>query len=208
MENYKYELVHHGTKGMKWGVRRYQNTDGSLTPAGKKRYQNADGSLNEKGKEFYRQRDKERREEARANVSSGSKAGSTMLARKEMKDRISEIELKKRYDELTYEPSTLEKSKDVVDATADTVNRLKTLERNTRPKDTIIKMDLTSMSDQQMRNEINRALLERQYNEMFAPRKSHRGREIAGKVLEVGGGILAVGSTALSIAVAIKKLKE
>ena len=31
-------LVHHGTKGMKWGIRRYQNKDGSLTPAGKKRY--------------------------------------------------------------------------------------------------------------------------------------------------------------------------
>ena len=32
------ELLHWGTKGMKWGVRRYQNKDGSLTPAGKKRY--------------------------------------------------------------------------------------------------------------------------------------------------------------------------
>lgn len=32
------ELYHWGTKGMKWGIRRYQNKDGSLTPAGKKRY--------------------------------------------------------------------------------------------------------------------------------------------------------------------------
>lgn len=32
------ELYHHGTKGQKWGIRRYQNADGSLTPAGKKRY--------------------------------------------------------------------------------------------------------------------------------------------------------------------------
>lgn len=31
-------LVHHGIKGQKWGVRRFQNPDGTLTDAGKKRY--------------------------------------------------------------------------------------------------------------------------------------------------------------------------
>lgn len=31
-------LVHHGIKGMKWGVRRYQNEDGSLTSEGRNRY--------------------------------------------------------------------------------------------------------------------------------------------------------------------------
>lgn len=31
-------LSHHGIKDMRWGIRRYQNKDGSLTPAGKKRY--------------------------------------------------------------------------------------------------------------------------------------------------------------------------
>ena len=38
--NDSYELQHHGILGMKWGVRRYQNSDGSLTEAGKKRYFN------------------------------------------------------------------------------------------------------------------------------------------------------------------------
>lgn len=32
------ELIHHGILGQKWGVRRFQNNDGSLTVAGKKRY--------------------------------------------------------------------------------------------------------------------------------------------------------------------------
>lgn len=34
----EYELYHWGVKGMKWGVRRYQNADGSLTGAGRRRY--------------------------------------------------------------------------------------------------------------------------------------------------------------------------
>ena len=36
------ELYHHGIKGMKWGVRRYQNSDGSLTAAGRKRIEKKD----------------------------------------------------------------------------------------------------------------------------------------------------------------------
>ena len=35
--NHDYELMHYGVKGMKWGVRRYQNADGSYTKAGQRR---------------------------------------------------------------------------------------------------------------------------------------------------------------------------
>ena len=38
MNQYQAELYHHGIKGQKWGVRRFQNSDGSLTKAGRERY--------------------------------------------------------------------------------------------------------------------------------------------------------------------------
>lgn len=46
MEEY---LMHHGVKGQKWGVRRYQNEDGTYTAAGRKRY-GIDLDINDKSR--------------------------------------------------------------------------------------------------------------------------------------------------------------
>ena len=46
-------LAHHGILGMKWGIRRYQNKDGSLTAEGRKRY-SGKASVYSKGTKFYR----------------------------------------------------------------------------------------------------------------------------------------------------------
>lgn len=50
---YNEELAHHGVKGMKWGVRRYQNYDGSYTKKGLARYNKAETDYNN-AKEQYK----------------------------------------------------------------------------------------------------------------------------------------------------------
>lgn len=42
-------LIHYGIKGQKWGVRRYQNKDGSLTKAGRKRYAKLEAEMEKLG---------------------------------------------------------------------------------------------------------------------------------------------------------------
>lgn len=163
------ELYHHGVKGMKWGVRRYQNADGTLTDAGKKRYDRDIAENNAKKKD-------------NRIVIDGP-------------------------DVNRWVREDISRTKSAVDGSKNLTRELENLDRSLPSKSKIQKMDLSKMSDQEMRNQINRALLEKQYNDMFAPKKVSRGREVVTNILSATGTALAIGSSALGIALAIKELK-
>ena len=103
MEN---ELYHHGVKGMHWGIRRYQNPDGSLTDLGRKKLLKSDGTLNRKGKrklgkdyQYTDQYKKETAEERRARTLKSNDPNVIYANR----DVLSTPEIRERMDRIRVE---------------------------------------------------------------------------------------------------------
>lgn len=176
------ELLHYGIKGQKWGVRRFQNADGSYTSEGKRRAQQE------------------------------NKSGVRSMSDEDLAKAVRRLSMEKSYKELTKQPkqqTKLESTKKAVDATSELVNRAKKMEQDSRKSPRRERMDLSKKTDKELREQINRELLERQYNDLFAkPETVSKGRRYLSDVLDSAGTVLAVGSSALSIALAIQQLQK
>lgn len=94
------ELKHWGIKGMKWGVRRYQNKDGSLTPAGKKRY--SDGSTSSSSTSKSSQTSQQPKKKTVSEMSD-----------QELRDAVNRLRLEQDYTKLN--PEKVSRGKKFVD---------------------------------------------------------------------------------------------
>lgn len=91
------ELMHHGIHGMRWGVRRYQNKDGSLTAAGRKRIDKLDS-------EYQKLTGKKLSKSSESNTvkkTSAKPKKISEMTNEEIQEKINRIRLERTLESLT-----------------------------------------------------------------------------------------------------------
>ncbi len=177
MEN---ELYHHGIKGMKWGVRRFQNEDGTLTSAGRKRRRSARSMSDD---------------ELSKSVRRMTLENSYDKLSKERDRKPNKLEKVKRIADM---------SSNLVSRFAqESDSAVRSGIKRVRPK------GIKNMTDKELQDRINRETLERRYTELFGEERQtvSRGALAANKILSYGSLALATASSGLGIALAIKELR-
>lgn len=80
-------LMHHGIKGMHWGVRRFQNSDGSLTKAGKSRYRQTIDNINESIDNWFADRGDRLRAKGKTHENTWSTVNDLSIRKSEMREQ-------------------------------------------------------------------------------------------------------------------------
>ena len=156
------ELRHHGIKGMKWGIRRYQNKDGSLTKAGEKRYYNKDGSLTKKGEKWYNKK--------------------TSELKSEKKELRGKLRIQKKNEKLkNLKDETEEMKKQAEDKESPEAKRERLL-KSTDPKELYENRNLLTTAE--LNERINRIDTEARLNSKIVVEHEKTGREIVNEKLK------------------------
>ena len=202
------ELYHYGIKGQKWGVRRYQNKDGSLTPAGKKRRSSSDEARNMSTDELRQKVRRLNNEQRYIDLTKSSSSSISKTA--DGIERVSRIggDANRIYKSMNGENNPYSKvANQGIDAMSRTARLTKKIDSNVRSKNDTAKAlkKLETMSDADLAKEVDRLDLEQQYSRL-SNSKIRRGKTSVNEVLDIAGDIVGIGASAVAIAVGIKKL--